>query len=322
MARDTWHNITLIGLGSQGQAWAQNLRESGREVSIFLREGSHSLEIAQNLGLKCEQNLGHLLKDSHILLLLIPDHSHLQFLADHRDDIPKDTSIIYAHGASFVEHHLDEMFPQWNHILLAPKAIASELRSSYKEGHGLGAVFSIEAICDSSQKEVFKHRVLNLAKDLGITAGPFEVTFEQETRADLLSEQSLLCGLLPYAAKNCYDIMIDNGIPKELAYLESWHEVKLIANAMIQLGPTDFFKLISPHALVGARLASKELFDKGYQETIEKLREDIWNGSFFQKVNSLSMEKEREDQINNWQESSLQKTFENIKDSLSSNPQK
>lgn len=318
MVASAWQNITLIGFGSQGQAWAQNLRDSGRTVTSFLREDSPSNKLVQSLGFESSHQLQNLLlKDhsDHVLLLLIPDHAHKKFLTEYRKDIPSGTSIIYGHGASVVENNLLTEFPQWNHILLAPKTIASELRSGFLTGGGLGAVYSLEGV-ENQELAKLEKEVLMLAKDIGITAGPYKVTFEQETRADLFSEQSLLCGLLPYAAKNCFDTMLKNDIPPELAYLEAWHEVKLIANAMIQLGPTDFFKLISPHALIGARLASKELFDKEYQETIEKLRQDIWNGAFFQKASDLSPEKEREDQIKSWANSDLQKAFEMLKEGL------
>lgn len=318
MASGAWQNIALIGFGSQGQAWAQNLRDSGRQVKCFLRENSSSIELANSLGFESNSDLQYLLSSAHetqVLLLLIPDHAHKGFLESHKELIPPGTSIIYGHGASVVEHQLISKYPQWNHILLAPKAIASELRSGFVHGGGLGAVYSLEGV-ENKQIQEIEEQLIALAKDIGITAGPYKVTFEQETRADLLSEQSLLCGLIPYAAKNCFDTMLENDIPPELAYLEAWHEVKLIANAMIQLGPTDFFKLISPHALIGARLASKELFDKGYQETIEKLRQDIWNGNFFKKAGELSPIKERELQVEAWKNSELQKTFEKLKDGL------
>jgi ketol-acid reductoisomerase len=318
MPPSAWQYITLIGFGSQGQAWAQNLRDSGREVRCYLRENSNSIELANSLGFESSCDLGQLLpkgKSNQVILLLIPDHAHKNFLEDHKNDIPPGTSLIYGHGASVVEHQLIASYPQWNHILLAPKAIASELRSGFVNGHGLGAVYSLEGVENQSIQKL-EGELLELAKNIGITAGPYKVTFEQETRADLLSEQSLLCGLLPYAARNCFDTMLENDIPPELAYLEAWHEVKLIANAMIQLGPTDFFKLISPHALIGARLASKELFDKGHQETIERLRQDIWSGNFFKKASSLSPEKERELQIEAWKNSDLQKTFEKLRSGL------
>ncbi|MCF8058733.1 MAG: hypothetical protein K9K67_05520 [Bacteriovoracaceae bacterium] len=310
MTHSAWSHITVIGLGSQGLAWAQNLRDSGYQCSCFLRANSTSEKRAKAHGLNQVRNF----EKSDVLLLLIPDHAHIKFLKENENLIPKGMPILYAHGASLVEHDTLCAFPQWNHLLLAPKAIASELREAFLKGTGLGAVYSVEGAINN--KSELRSNILGLAKDLGITAGPYEVTFEQETRADLLSEQTLLCGLIPYAAKNCFDILIEEGIPAELAYLEAWHEVKLIANAMSQAGPKGLFELISPHALVGAQIASQTLFDKEYHKAIKSLQSNIWSGEFFKQVNERDLDQERKSALENWQNSLLQKTFEKMKDDL------
>ncbi len=303
-----WTEVTLIGLGSQGQAWAQNLKESGLHVNCFLRENSPSRELATKLGLKIIDNLS---QNSGPYLLLIPDAKIHSFLQE--NPLPTGSQLIYAHGASLIEHHLNTRYPDYEHFLLAPKAIASELRANYLNKGKTGAVYSVEF---SQDKDTSRKKLTNLALKLGITAGPFEVTFKQETTADLLSEQSLLCGLIPYAAKHCFDTLIKNGIPKELAYLEAWHEVRLIGNAMSQHGPSSLFSLISPHALVGAHLASQELFDKGYQETIEKLLAEIEGGQFFEKANQFFEENQTNEVQSFWSSSDIQQAYEELKNSL------
>ena len=311
MANTPWQNITVVGLGSQGLAWAKNLRDSGRNISCFLRPNSPKMEKAQKLGFKTVQTFF----DSDVLLLLIPDHAHLDFLKENLHNIPDGMNIVFAHGASTLEHNLIESFPQWNHLLLAPKAIASEVRLAKLEGNGIGAVYSVEGVL--KDKELIRKHLLSLAKDLAISAGPFEVTFAQEARADLLSEQSLLCGLIPYAAKACYDQLVAAGIPKELAYLEAWHEVKLIGNAMAEKGPVDFYKLISPHALVGGQMSSELLFDKNFLETLQKIKDDIWSGDFFEKIKNEDFNEKRELEIKKWANHSLQSVYEKLNIDLS-----
>lgn len=306
-----WKEVTLIGLGSQGKAWAQNLIDSGLRVHCYLRPNSPSRESAENLGLSLVNDL----KSLGPYLLLIPDNQIPPFLQ--KCPLPEGACVIYAHGASMVEHRLQERYPQYRHLLLAPKAIASELRANYQNGGKTGAVYSVEFVSkQENEKEDLRSRLLSLSQSLGITAGPYEVTFEQETTADLLSEQSLLCGLIPYAAKYCFDSLIKQGIPKELAYLEAWHEVKLIGNAMSQHGPAGLFSLISPHALVGAHLASQELFDKGYQETIEKLLNDIQSGEFFKKAHEF-FEKETTKEVQDfWASSQINHAYEELRENL------
>ena len=45
-------NVTIIGYGSQGHAHALNLKESGVDVVVGLREGSKSAAKAEAAGLK------------------------------------------------------------------------------------------------------------------------------------------------------------------------------------------------------------------------------------------------------------------------------
>ncbi|MBF0208719.1 MAG: hypothetical protein HQK53_17770 [Oligoflexia bacterium] len=41
--------MVIIGLGNQAKAWAQNLRDSGRNVIILLRENSNSIKEAESI---------------------------------------------------------------------------------------------------------------------------------------------------------------------------------------------------------------------------------------------------------------------------------
>ncbi len=304
-------NPTFIGLGSQTRAWIANLRDSGIEASVYLRPQSSSHSKVTELG----YSLSTELQNHKLIFLLIPDAQHLNFLKDHQSIIPKDALIILAHGASIMEHNLPQLVPQWNFALLAIKAIASEIRFQYENKGKLGAVYSSESISED-KKHFMEGIIFEVAKKVGVTAGPYVATFEQEAKADLFSEQSLLCGLLPYAAEQAYNSLREHGIPQELAFMECWLEVKLIADAMVKLGPVEFFNLISPHALVGSEFARERIFDKGQQEVIEDLRQNIWNGQFFKHVNDLDVTSLRSKIIGHWSQGELQKTFENLKEDL------
>ena len=301
--------VTIIGLGSQGLAWALNLRDSGFDVNIWLRAKSSSKKTADSLELSVSNEL------SSIILLLIPDGQHHNFLQENQDQIPDGAAIIYAHGASCVENNFSKTFPKFNHLLLAPKAIASEVRFQFETGGKLGACSSLEYAL-GQDLDACRVLIKNLAEGLGITAGPYPTTFKNEARADLFSEQSLLCGLLPYAAKKSFDLLIAKGIDPEVAYMECWLEVKLIATAMVELGPRDFFDLISPHALSGAHKAQGLIFDKAYQNVLEKLYKDIENGTFFKEVKAQDQQKMRSEVLSFWEESQLQKVHDQLSEDL------
>ena len=264
----------LIGFGNQARAWALNLRDSGRRILIALREG----------GPLPPGGAGEGFRDRHPRILaapvqaLRPSHPRPRPRGLPRGcPLPRGSRVVYAHGASCVADGLPERFPELVHLLLAPKAIGSEVRSQYLRKGKLGAVHSAEFSPEPAKDERF---LKSLARDLGITGGPYPATFRQEATADLLSEQGLLCGLIPHAALQAFETLRARGIPPELAFMECWLEVKLIANAMLERGPAGLFRLISPHALIGSERARGLLLDKN-REKLERLCAEIENGDFF-----------------------------------------
>ncbi|PIK14953.1 MAG: hypothetical protein CES88_11510 [Halobacteriovorax sp. JY17] len=305
------NDIVIIGYGSQAKAWAHNFRDSGRRVTIALRDNSESIPIVNEKGFELISllNIGKLSKP--ILILLTPDHTHLETLTEIASKLEVGTNIIYAHGYSYTAFNFKENFPKLNHLLLAPKAIASELRFQYENKGKLGAAYSLEDISAEESAEA-KELLMAVARDIGITAGPYETTFLEETNADLFSEQSLLCSLLPYGALHSYNKLRQKGVKREIAYLECWLEVKLIADAMVKMGPEEFFKLISPNALLGGEKAQKLLFDEGYHKKLDSLLSDIWNQDFFTECKGLDFNKLRSSVLERWANEELTQTHREL----------
>jgi len=304
--------VVIIGYGAQAKAWSRNLRDSDWEVKIALRAKSPSIELAQTHDFKCLDLKDSELSDESIFVVLTPDHTHLDILKGLESIASKGSTFIYAHGYSCTAHNFFTKFSNWSHVLLAPKAIASEVRFQYETKGKLGAVVSFEGLEDRENKQDIQNTVHQLASDLGITAGPYNGTFKEETYADLFSEQSLLCSLLPYGALHSYNALRNKGISKEIAYLECWMEVKLIADTMCKLGPHKFFDLISPNALIGGEKAQQQIFDKAYQETLDKLLKDIWSEKFFTEVDQTNI-KDLKDRVNKfWSQQELSQTHEEM----------
>lgn len=292
--------LLIVGFGNQAKTWAQNLQDSQFSVTIGLRRSSPSLALARQLHFNClnldEDNLLHV----NQLALLIPDHQHRPWLTTYASKLPQGTLVILAHGHSFVAHQLDKLFPHLCFALLAPKAIASEMRQRFLNKKMLSGVYGPETLPDKT-KSILK----GLATGLGFTHGPFPANFEEETTADLLSEQALLCGAIPYLALECFQLLRKNNIPAELAYLECWHELKLIVDAMTNMGPIKFFEAISPNALLGAEKARKILFDETFKTNIKRLLEEIRNGEFDRQVNASDVDVVKKQVSEFWQKQEL-----------------
>jgi ketol-acid reductoisomerase len=299
--------LGIIGFGNQAKAWAMNLKDSGWKVKIYLRKGSKSRDIATQMGLDVFK-LGDTLP-SHVAMLT-PDESHVEILEALKEQ--SNTNFIYAHGYSLHYDQLADKYPQFNHLLCAPKAIASELRFQFESKGKLGGVYSLEKVEDTIAHEKW---LKELAQALGLTSF-HPATIEDETKADLFSEQSLLCSVLPYASLFSFNKLREKGISAEVAFFETWYEVKLIADTLIQVGPEKFFQLISPNALLGSEIGKEMLFNEHYQKALEDLYNKIEDESFIQTVNSTEMNSLREKILSFWKKQELTTTFDKMKPEL------
>lgn len=290
--------ISIVGYGNMGQVWAANLRDSGFEPLVFTRkpidaEGAfYSLkELSQ--------------KKHDLLLLLIPDHQHCAFFQEYASDLTADF-IIYNHGYSLHFEKVQQLLPNAEHLLLAAKSIAQEMRTSYLQKKKIPFVFSSElAIKTSYANELLKE----LAQSLGSQGAVYPTTLREETVADLFSEQALLCSF-PYLLKEAFSLMRQNDISQNIAALELWHEFKLIIATIDKIGFTNFFEAISPAALVGSYHAQEKLYDHDFQKKMKDLMVRINEGSFHEGLKNSDFEKIRQTIRQEWQDFPLNNNAE------------
>lgn len=297
--------LAIIGHGSQGLAWSQNLSRQGWEIAFYLRSGSLSadqVKTGQALSLDDPK-----LKDEELVALLIPDEQHSPFLETYEAKLSPKALIILAHGYSYEAFQFETRYPKRGFALCAPKAIASELAKRAARGAQLAGVWHL-----NQQAQLFENDLKVLMNDLGLTY-TLNASFEAETKADLFSEQTLLCSLLPNGAAKAFQHLVDRGISRELAFIECWMEMKLIADTLVSMGPLEFFNLISPNALIGGHKASQKLLGPEFNKGLEDLYNQIDDGSFYKTCRQTNTETVRGEIRRNWGQSDLQKTFEELK---------
>jgi ketol-acid reductoisomerase len=66
--------VTIIGYGSQGHAHAQNLKESGVNVTVGLRKNGASWKKAEGAGLKVAE-VAAAVKSADVVMMLLPDEN-------------------------------------------------------------------------------------------------------------------------------------------------------------------------------------------------------------------------------------------------------
>lgn len=315
--------VAIIGFGSQARAWAQNLTDSGRKVTLFLRPNSLGHQEAIKQGLQSENLDSPTLCDYSWIALLTPDHTHRELVENLAPKLGSQNTLIFAHGFAQHSYAFHQSFPNLCLALLAPKGIASELRQRKIDGLPLGGVWDLVNAPQKQQEQKNKRaqELQSLGKDLGLTH-LYPSSFSEECQADLLSEQSLLCGLIPYAARQSFDLLRSKGVSSELAFMECWMELQLITNALVEKGPAAFFDMISPNALLGADKAQKKLQIQDYPHALKELWEEIKSGDFTQTCQQSSFDEVRKQVREDWDQTELQQTFDRLKHLVSQKPQR
>lgn len=303
----TESSLAIIGFGSQAKAWAKNLKDSHENVKIALSKTSPSRALAQELGFEIIDLENDALKQCSMLIMLIPDDQHLAFIAKNLPYLHDKAHLVYAHGFSLSKEKLSDKYPQFTHSLLAPKAIASEVRYQYETKGKIGAAFYAQG--DKAKKELEA-----LAKAVGFTA-LYSSHFDEETMADLFSEQSLLCSILPYVSLKSYNLLRKSGVSQEVAFMECFLELKSISTALVRLGPEAFFKLISPNALIGSQKGRQHLLGKEFDAALENLLNDNISQKFYKEV-EIDANALREKVLAEWQKEELTGVFKRLKNDL------
>ncbi len=302
--------LTIIGFGNQAKSWAMNLKDSAFPIRIAIRSGSDSIAAIQALGIDYVEIGSKEFFEDQFFTLLTPDDSHADFIHQYGSQFRQQTTILYNHGFSLTQHQFQSKYPDLNHVLFAVKAIGKEIRTQYQQRGKLGAVYSLEYV--NQNPLGIEAWLKSMAHSLGINMGLFKTTFQHETHADLFSEQGLLCSLIPYTASEMFNTLIAKGIEPELAYLECWHELKLIVNAMVDMGPEGFYDLISPNALIGSEKGYQKLITPDFKQKLDDLYSEIESQQFNQEIKHTNISEIRNTIRARWEQSALMKTFRQI----------
>ncbi|MDX8336850.1 ketol-acid reductoisomerase [Candidatus Cetobacterium colombiensis] len=267
--------VVVFGYGSQGHAHALNLKDSGYNVSVALREDSRSCEKARKDGFEV-LNLEKAAKVADVAMLLVPDENQPELYREYlKDGLKKGAFLGFAHGFNI---HYSQIDPRedLNVFMVAPKSPGHKVRDKFLEKEGVPALISVYQ--DPSKE------TLQLAKDWAkgvcLNLGVLETTFKEETETDLFGEQAVLCGGLVELMKAGYETLLNAGYDEKLAYFECVHEMKLIVDLIYSKGFAAMRESISNTAEYGDYVTGKKIITKESRENMREVLEDIQNGKF------------------------------------------
>jgi ketol-acid reductoisomerase len=271
--------VSIIGYGSQGHAHANNLNDSGVDITVGLREGSSSWKKAQDAGLKVK-SVSDSVVDADMVMILAPDEFQKGIYENQIKPNLKTNAIMgFAHGFNI---HFEKIIPEKSNsvIMIAPKGPGHTVRSTFLNGGGvpsLIAIFEDATSGDFSAKEI----ALSYAKANGGTrAGVLETTFKEETETDLFGEQAVLCGGITALIKAGYETLVEAGYSPEMAYFECLHETKLITDLIQEGGIANMHYSISNTAEYGDYLSGPKVITEKTKEAMKEILENIQSGNF------------------------------------------
>ncbi|MDX7983251.1 ketol-acid reductoisomerase [Bacillus velezensis] len=267
--------VAIIGYGSQGHAHALNLKESGIDVIVGVRQGK-SFTQAQEDGHQVF-SVREAAAQADIIMVLLPDEQQQKvYEAEIKDDLTAGKSLVFAHGFNV---HFHQIVPpaDVDVFLVAPKGPGHLVRRTYEQGAGVPALFAIYQDVSGEAKDT----ALAYAKGIGgARAGVLETTFKEETETDLFGEQAVLCGGLTALVKAGFETLTEAGYQPELAYFECLHELKLIVDLMYEEGLAGMRYSISDTAQWGDFVSGPRVVDAKVKESMKQVLTDIQNGTF------------------------------------------
>ena len=90
--------VAVIGYGSQGHAHALNLRDSGVEVVVGLREGSRSVAKAEEAGLPVKP-IAEAVAWADVVTVLAPDQVQAElYRSEIEPNLRPGAALLFAHG--------------------------------------------------------------------------------------------------------------------------------------------------------------------------------------------------------------------------------
>src|SRR5918998_1286801 len=235
--------VAILGYGSQGHAHALNLKDSGVDVVVGLREGSESVEKAKGDGLRVE-SVADAASEGDVVMILLPDE--------------KQKAIWEAEIADGI-------------------APGNLVRRQYADGEGVPGLMAVHRDATGNARDL----VLAYAKGIGCTrAGVIETTFKDETETDLFGEQAVLCGGVTELVRAGYETLVEAGYDPRLAYFECLHELKLIVDLMYEKGITGMRYSISNTAEYGDLTRGKRIISETTRQAMRDVLGEIQSGAF------------------------------------------
>ena len=268
--------VAVLGYGSQGHAHALNLRDSGVDVLVGLREDSSSRKAAEEEGLTVG-TAAEVTTAADIVSVLVPDNVQPRLYEDEiAPNLDPGDTLQFAHGFNI---HYNQIAPPEgvDVTMVAPKSPGHLVRRNYEAGEGTPGLLAIyqDETGEATEKGLAYAQAIGCAR-----AGVVETTFKEETETDLFGEQVVLCGGVTSLVKAGFETLVDAGYSPEMAYYECLNELKLIVDLMYEGGLMGMWNSVSDTAEFGGLTRGDVVVDDHARARMEEILEEVQDGTF------------------------------------------
>jgi ketol-acid reductoisomerase len=267
--------VAIIGYGNQGRAQALNLNDSGVDVVVGLRGGSGSANEVEAAGIAIAL-VEDAVASADVVMMLAPDEIHPALYREIEPHLRHGAALGFSHGLS-VRFGFVMPRPDLDVYLLAPKGPGTALRSLYKEGKGMIALWAVEQDATGNAQGI----ALAYGRAIGSgRAGLIASSFAEEAEADLFNEQAVVWGGVPELLIAGFETLVAGGVSPEVAYLECVGELHLLAQLIEARGIAGMREAISNTAELGATLGGRRIIDDGVRERMAEVLGEVRAGKF------------------------------------------
>lgn len=268
--------VAVLGYGSQGHAHARNLKDSGVNVIIGLREGSSSVKQAEADGFEVF-TVADAAEKADVVMILLPDETQARVWREEiADGIKPGNLLMFAHGFAIHFGQIDP--PEGIDVgMVAPKGPGHLVRRQFEDGSGVPCLMAVHEDHTGSAHGL----VLAYAAAVGGgRAGVIETSFREECETDLFGEQAVLCGGSTSLVKAGFETLVEAGYDPRLAYFECLHELKLIVDLMYEKGIQGMRYSISNTAEYGDLTRGPRVVDDRVKDEMRRILDEIQSGEF------------------------------------------
>ncbi|MFO7961047.1 MAG: ketol-acid reductoisomerase [Nitriliruptoraceae bacterium] len=268
--------VAVLGYGSQGHAHSLNLRDSGVDVRVGLREGSPSWTRAEEQGLRVLPT-NDAAAEADVVVILAPDTAQKgMWEGGLREAVEPGNALVFGHGFN-IHYGLIAPPEDVDVLLVAPKSPGHIARRTYEQGQGVPGLVAVDQDATGTALELGR----SYAKGMGLTrAGVLETTFAEETETDLFGEQAVLCGGVSHLVQAGFETLTEAGYQPEAAYFECLHELKLIVDMMYEGGISWMRHSISTTAEYGDYVSGPRVIGEESKAAMRQILAEIQDGTF------------------------------------------